>query len=1281
MMNTKNTKQEQLLLKITNFIHHGRDFKESLQKIAQAARDFLKVDRVKIYKFAKDGSGEVIAESSNITRLPSLLGLHFPITDIPPRAREQFAKARQGVIIDVSSKRKTINVLNQYSDPKETKLQEPSYQTVDPCHIQYLLTMGVLSSLAMPIFYWDELWGLLVAHHSEPRRFSREELCTIELLCRQISLALAQNTLVSQFQKQKQQEQFIANINTIIDSCPNLNECWPKVLSETLKTLQVDGARLYIISELAGQPDQLYTYGIGPIFPNLEEQPQWQALMKGKTPQLTDTTIFEQKAETDSQAKTDKNSLNHSKHPFSYTLAELVAEPENHLLSKAFANQLIHSFLFIPLRSRSQWVGCLTLFRQEREWETLWAGRQNQNQRNRMPRQSFATWCETQRGVPDWSRDELKLAEVLALHLYMIVTQQRLTRLIRHQASYDPITQLPNWMIFNHRLSLALVECIHQGDMLGVVIVDLNQFKRINDSCGHKAGDYLLQKVSDRLQNSLESYSFFIPLLARWHGAGFIVLLSKLSYTDEAITLCQKLLSDFQEPFYVQSQAIYLGASIGIALAPYDGDTTEVLLKNAESAMYQAKQQGKNTYQLYRPNSNQDWNKLILEADLRKAIERHEFVLYYQPQIELSTQKLVGVEALIRWQHPSLGMVSPALFIPLAEETGLICPIGEWVLRTACNQYQAWQQAGLPKIQIAVNLSAFQLQQYDIVARIAIILEETQMTPEDLELEITETTVMQDLERMTIVLKQLKQIGIKIAIDDFGTGYSSLNLLKHLPVDTLKIDKSFVQDLSDDPNDAKLCQGIIMLGKAFKLEVLAEGVETIKQLNFLKLLSCDRAQGYLISRPLSSDALVTLLIKPQLLIRSPSSQLVTSVNQVPPELKNVIIPDLNHQFNNSTALIETDTTLINIEFEQQTTQHLQEYFHLKQEIQFSATRERIIMEVAQKIRSSVNLDDILNTTVSEVRHLLNSDRVFLYRFDENWVGKVVVESVASSEFSILGEWIDEPCFPEQYVKYYSQGRVKAIENIDKVELSLCHKELLKRYQVQANLVLPVVYLDKLWGLLIAHDCRQPRQWQNHEITLLSQIAIQAAIAIYQGELYEQLESANLELKKLSCMDGLTQVANRHRFDIYLEQEWRRLMRSRNTLSLILCDVDHFKWYNDTYGHPSGDQCLQEVAKVIKSSIGRPGDLVARYGGEEFAIILPDTTLKEALHLAENIRQKVKFLTIPHTKSAHQCVTLSLGVASLIPSAVLSSKALINAADEALYQAKANGRDQVVSTPL
>ncbi|WP_013321179.1 diguanylate cyclase domain-containing protein [Gloeothece verrucosa] len=1297
-MTKKNHNQEQLLLKITNFIHHSRDFKDSLQKIAQAARDFLKVDRVKIYQFAEDGSGEVIAESTNLERLPSLLGLHFPGTDIPLKIREQFAKARQGVIIDVSAKRKTINILNEYSDLKQTNYQQPSYSTVHPCHLRYLLAMGVLSSLAIPIFYWDKLWGLLVAHHSEPRRFSQEQLWTIELLCRQISLALAQNTLIAQFQKQKQQEEFIQKINTIIDNdpSPNLSQGWQQVLSEILKTLEADGARLYITSLLAEQSDQLYTYGIQPIFPELEAQPQWQALMKGKTQQAAQTEI-------NKQPQTDSTALNLTTRPLIYTLAELCNDPQYHLLSKAFSNQSIQSFLFIPLRSRSQWVGCLTLFRQEREWETLWAGRENPDQRNQMPRQSFVAWCEIQRGVPDWTGEQLKLAEILGLHLYMILTQQRLTHLIHHQASYDPITQLPNWIIFNHRLALALVDATHGSNMLGVLIIDLNQFKRINDSLGHGVGDYLLQKASDRLQNCLESYSFLEPLLARWHGAGFIVLLSQLAYVDEAINFSQKLLNDFQEPFYVQSQAIYLGVSIGIALAPYDGDSSEVLLKNAESAMYQAKQQGKNTYQLYRPGSNQDFNKLILEADLRKAIERNEFVLHYQPQIELATGKLIGVEALIRWQHPCLGMVSPALFIPLAEETGLICPIGEWALKTACHQYQIWQQAGLPKIQMAVNLSAFQLQQYDIVARIAKIIQETRINPRDLELEITETTVIQNLERMTSIIEQLKQMGIKIAIDDFGTGYSSLNVLKHLPVNTLKIDKSFVQDLSNDPNDAKLCQAIIMLGKAFKLEVLAEGVETIKQLEFLKNCGCDHAQGFLISRPVPPDALLGSLLHAQLcgtssvpqLIPSPSALLAKTFHQTLQDWYSLNLPNFNALEKGLTAAPETDvpnefssrepnlltTPLLTLSTEQhQANENLQQYLDLKQEIQHFSTRERIFREVAPKICSSHRLDDILNTIVTEVRHLLHSDRVFLYRFNEHWVGTVVVESVAAPEFSILGESIDEPCFRDQYVKYYHQGRVKAIEDIEQAEIALCHRELLKRYQVKANLVLPVVAFDQLWGLLIAHDCHQPRKWLDHEITLLSQITITAAIAIHQGELHQQLQNANLELKKLSAIDGLTQVANRHRFDVYLEQEWRRLMRSRHSLSLILSDVDHFKWYNDTYGHLAGDHCLQQIARVIKTSVGRPADLVARYGGEEFAIVLPETSLKGALFVAEQIRQKVKNLTIPHTKSAYQCVTLSLGVASLIPSGALSPKALINAADEALYQAKANGRDRVVSIP-
>ncbi|MFB2967786.1 diguanylate cyclase domain-containing protein [Aerosakkonema sp. BLCC-F183] len=341
-----------------------------------------------------------------------------------------------------------------------------------------------------------------------------------------------------------------------------------------------------------------------------------------------------------------------------------------------------------------------------------------------------------------------------------------------------------------------------------------------------------------------------------------------------------------------------------------------------------------------------------------------------------------------------------------------------------------------------------------------------------------------------------------------------------------------------------------------------------------------------------------------------------------------------------------------------------------------AEAERLLGRMAERIRRSLRFDEILKTTATEVRQFLATDRVIIYRFQPDWSGVVVVEAVGAEWTRILNTTIADPCFGESMVRLYQKGRTRAIADINVANLMPCHFNLLAQFQVRANLVVPILQGEQLWGLLIAHHCSNPREWQPLEIDLLKQLATQVGIAIQQAELYQQLETANQTLLRLASLDGLTQLANRRRFDEYLEQEWRRLCRDRLPLSLIMCDVDCFKLYNDTYGHLAGDLCLQQVADAIRRAVNRPVDLVARYGGEEFAVILPNTTAEGAVFIAQTIRENVSALKQVHTASCvSNYVTVSLGVASTFPDSAFSPDRLIGAADEALYRAKALGRDR------
>jgi diguanylate cyclase (GGDEF)-like protein/PAS domain S-box-containing protein len=419
---------------------------------------------------------------------------------------------------------------------------------------------------------------------------------------------------------------------------------------------------------------------------------------------------------------------------------------------------------------------------------------------------------------------------------------------INHMAFHDALTGLANRRLFKNKFEDALIRARDSGAEIGLLFLDLDRFKIINDSLGHSLGDLLLQKVADRLKFTLEREN----IICRQGGDEFLILLEGVSL-DETLQAANRIIQSLAQPFRLMEHEVVITPSIGISRYPEHGDDPDSLIKNADIAMYDAKRQGKNNYQLYRVTPEEVTSgQLVLEQNLRKALENKEFVLHYQPQLDLKTGSMSGVEALIRWQHPTLGFISPSRFIPLAEETGLIVPIGEWVLRTACFQNKAWQQAGLEPVVVSVNLSIRQFFKPDLISTIKKILEETGLEPQYLELEITESMTM-NIESAIQIIHELKHLGVKVAIDDFGTGYSSLNYLKKLPIDRLKIDQSFVRDIEKISNDRDIVATIITMGHNLKMRVIAEGVESEEQLQFLNIHGCDEVQGYLISKPMPSE--------------------------------------------------------------------------------------------------------------------------------------------------------------------------------------------------------------------------------------------------------------------------------------------------------------------------------------------------------------------------------------------------------------------------------------------
>jgi len=443
-----------------------------------------------------------------------------------------------------------------------------------------------------------------------------------------------------------------------------------------------------------------------------------------------------------------------------------------------------------------------------------------------------------------------------------VTARKEMESRLAHLASHDALTGLPNRHLLHDRLGQALIAAARHGRAAGVLFLDLDRFKTINDSLGHSTGDRLLKAVAERLRAGVREGD----TVARLGGDEFIVILDDMAQPQDAALVAQKIIESFVPPFRVEvpeaggTQEFFFTTSIGISLYPNDGENADTLLKNADTAMYRAKERGGNSYHFFTPEMDiRARQRLSLENALRNALERREFVLHYQPQIDLATQRVIGVEALLRWNRPERGLVAPADFIPLLEETGLIVPVGEWVLRETCAQASRWRKAGLPPLRVAVNLSARQLRHERFADTVAAALADTGMDPDGLELEITESAVMQQVEASIETLSRVRALGVRLAMDDFGTGYSSLSHLKRLPINTVKIDQSFVREMPADENDAAIVQAIIVLARTLRLDVIAEGVETKEQLAFLHAHGCNAMQGYLFSRPLLAAEITTLL--------------------------------------------------------------------------------------------------------------------------------------------------------------------------------------------------------------------------------------------------------------------------------------------------------------------------------------------------------------------------------------------------------------------------------------
>jgi diguanylate cyclase (GGDEF)-like protein/PAS domain S-box-containing protein len=457
------------------------------------------------------------------------------------------------------------------------------------------------------------------------------------------------------------------------------------------------------------------------------------------------------------------------------------------------------------------------------------------------------TWFETMsRGVHDPATD--RMVEIVSVSRD-VSERKRVEEQIEYEAYHDALTGLPNRRLFRDRLTVALAHARRMQQPLGVLFLDLDRFKYVNDTLGHSVGDELLKAVAARLKSAVREEDS----IARMGGDEFTVLVGDLRIADDVVKVAQKLLETVAQPIHVEGRDLFITTSIGIGMFPTDGETAEMLLKNADHAMYRAKDAGRNAARMFTPAMNiRALERMSTETSLRGALERGELMLHYQPQVDIATSAVVGVEALLRWNRPDVGVVDPMSFVPIAEETRMIVPIGEWALREACRQAKEWQRSRYPRLRMAVNLSPRQFQHDELPAQVAAALEDTGLAPGDLELEITESIALHNSDRTLGMLRQLRELGVRIAVDDFGTGHSSLQYLRSFPVDSVKIDQGFVYEIESSAADRAIISAVIRMSHGLALRVTAEGVETEGQLAFLREQECEEAQGYLFGRPVAA---------------------------------------------------------------------------------------------------------------------------------------------------------------------------------------------------------------------------------------------------------------------------------------------------------------------------------------------------------------------------------------------------------------------------------------------
>jgi diguanylate cyclase (GGDEF)-like protein len=769
-------------------------------------------DRVMIYRFDEDWNGEVVAEVTGGALPKKYLGLRFPAADIPEQARRLYAINPLRLVPDARYEPAALVPPENPATGLAVDLSRAILRSVSPVHREYLQNMGVRATMTISILIEGRLWGLIACHHARPRRIDHGTRAVCALLGQMLAWQLGSRLTAQRLQKKLHANALIGSNGIALNGQNDL------------------GAGL-----IAGAQDLLELFAAQGLVVRLDG-----AFRRfGTTPD--DAAV----AEIAAALKLTAEGGIAANHRIATLVPEAVPE----------AASTCGALLIALSESGDEYVLCL---RQEVVQTVRWGGdiRAAVTERGGTlhPRTSFALWEQTVRGQSlRWLEHDLTSAQNLRrriLDRLQTIDRGRAEERIRYLARHDPLTQLPNRASFHHALLRALVEAEREGGMLAVLFVDLDHFKVFNEAFGHSTGDQILQAAGARLQDCVRHDD----IVARLGGDEFVILSGKLASERSADLVAGKILAAISQPFLVEDRPeIRFTASVGIAVYPKDSHDGEALLQRADLAMHRAKERGRNGFQRFDfGDAGPTYERLTFERRIQEGLGRSEFVPYYQPVMDLRSGRIIATEALARWNHPELGLLLPARFIRISEESRLIVTLGEAMLRAACAQTAWWRTlAGYETLRVSVNVSARQFREHTFLRTVQEIVAQTGLAPEALQLELTETLLIGDEEYAIRTLHALADAGIRIAIDDFGTGYSSLSYLKRLPVDVLKIDQSFIRDLSARADDTAIVRAIIAMAHSLKLAVVAEGVETFAQLEFLRTEQCEAVQGYLVARPLA----------------------------------------------------------------------------------------------------------------------------------------------------------------------------------------------------------------------------------------------------------------------------------------------------------------------------------------------------------------------------------------------------------------------------------------------